>query len=692
MGLLAGLLALVVAGPASADMLLFDTGVNPDRGHTPISELSYEVIVDGQDGYRADVRVRVALKNDSLRPQDVVLNMALPRGSVIEGLRVARNGNWTLGKTTKRATGRHGRRRPGTFFAHYLAPKLPGDLPGAQLVGFALDPGSTTQVELSLKVAPEIRGTHWELALPGRGDKSLGLAKTRRVVVRTKQFWVDGQANAGKPMLESPADDGVRVTWNVARTGKPQPRRPLHADLETLASPDQKGGTFRMYLQPGVAKTMRPDHVVVVLDRSRSTAPAFHRAAVELLEKLGQQLPATTFDVVSFARTATAVMGEEPPRRWPTLRQQDKIATVAQALDQGFQQQGTNIAAALSLTATRLKSRAAKRPLVIVLTDGMMPVSTAPKKVQQQLNQVLGRRAAPEILFLVDEPLLQTSTLDADHPIAKLASVLKARIRLQSLASNYLDIRALLTAPAVISDIKAIVPRSVALTGPVPTGLVAGSVTVVEGSYRGRRPPQIQLRGRARGRTVATTAKLHTQVRPKPAWAATTQVAELANAIQDGLVLPPWYSRNQHHRAMLSIINAGRGGLQRRGFLDERIFRNYLGTRVYPRAQACYNRALARNQFLSGRVVIEVEVGKGEVMHASLAQTQLNRDDGEFLHCLGEAAWALEIPAGEADLEIYRVRYPLVFHSPKSGRSRIERDPLGEGTFERLLSGPEGDG
>ncbi len=38
-------------------------------------------------------------------------------------------------------------------------------------------------------------------------------------------------------------------------------------------------GRFRAYLRLGAAPPPRPDHVVVVLDRSRSTAPDLHRDA-----------------------------------------------------------------------------------------------------------------------------------------------------------------------------------------------------------------------------------------------------------------------------------------------------------------------------------------------------------------------------------------------------------------------------
>jgi hypothetical protein len=64
--------------------------------------------------------------------------------------------------------------------------------------------------------------------------------------------------------------------------------------------------------------------------------------------------------------------------------------------------------------------------------------------------------------------------------------------------------------------------------------------------------------------------------------------------------------------------------------------------------------------------------------------------DPAFERCLLEAAWMLDIPAGKLDDQIYRVRYPLVFNPPRTGRPSLSEDPLGAGTVEMLLGGPRG--
>ncbi|MBK7826338.1 hypothetical protein [Nannocystis sp.] len=46
----------------------------------------------------------------------------------------------------------------------------------------------------------------------------------------------------------------------------------------------------------------------------------------------------------------------------------------------------------------------------------------------------------------------------------------------------------------------------------------------------------------------------------------------------------------------------------------------------------------------------------------------------------------LDIPAGNLDDQIYRVRYPLVFNPPKTGRPSLDEGRLGSGTVELLLN------
>ncbi|HGG57394.1 MAG TPA: hypothetical protein ENK31_06315, partial [Nannocystis exedens] len=60
------------SAPAVADSLIVDPLVNTERSYIPFEELSYELIVEGMVGFRADLRLRTALHNHSAREQDMV--------------------------------------------------------------------------------------------------------------------------------------------------------------------------------------------------------------------------------------------------------------------------------------------------------------------------------------------------------------------------------------------------------------------------------------------------------------------------------------------------------------------------------------------------------------------------------------------------------------------------------------------
>ncbi|HFE45022.1 MAG TPA: VWA domain-containing protein, partial [Nannocystis exedens] len=490
------------SAPAVADSLIVDPLVNTERSYIPFEELSYELIVEGMVGFRADLRLRTALHNHSAREQDMVLSLALPRGAEIHGLRVARAGEWHEGIATKLA-GEPGRSDPGTIFVRQLPPEERGDLPGAELVAFSLAPGSTTQIELQLLVPPRMRGDRWELTLPERGESPLGLARQRRVIVHNaREFWVNDESNhqgtTQQPMLPSRASDRVILAWPATPSQSDgRSRTPtLSSRYEVTAAADRSGGDFRLYLRLGATSALHPDHVVVIVDRSKSTAPSMHRAAFAMISALFDALPEkTTFDTISFARRPQALIDDSHSK----VHDRDARGRLASALDAGARQQGTNLAAAFAMAGKRLHSRGAKRPLIIVVTDGMLPLSITPQQAEKALAEGLGVRAHsrtwPEILFAVDEPMLAQRGLNPDHPVARMAAGLGARISLETLEQKTGSVKDLLSAPQVLRNLTLTLPKHAVLHQAAPAGLVAGNFVVLRGSYRGSRPPQPRIRG-----------------------------------------------------------------------------------------------------------------------------------------------------------------------------------------------------
>lgn len=708
---------LAVPATARADSLQIDLQVNPERGFQVVQELSYEVIVVGSDGYLADLRLRVALHNASNREQDTVLSLAIPRGAELLGLQVARDGVWSPGKPAGIAAD-PGRREPGTVVVRPIAPVADGDLPGVEIVAFSLDPSTTTQVELQLRAPVRLRGDRWELELPGRGDEREGLAGERRVLVKpgsgkpkpakptseapTPQFWVDGSSNAGQPYLVTQPEDRTVVSWPIEQVAKASSKaaglRPLEAHLAVLPDGEtSRSGRFRLHLRLGSTAPPHPDHILVLVDRSRSTTPSMHREAMAAVGGLFDALPAgLTFDAISFARKARPLLPENTTyaggAAFPDVHDKPARERVAAVLDAGSREQGTDLAAALTLAGQRIVARNPKRPLIVVITDGMLPLGAGAGPLGQVFTASLGKRRGdrPELVFLVDEPLLVRTGIAADHPIAQLAAGLGARISLANLAQygqggGEAFARNLLRAPGVLQDLDIGLPPQAVLEDSPPAGLVAGNAIVLAGTYSNG-VPAVRVRGKL--------GKTRPQLRPKPmkmtpapaALVASVRPAGPAQAIAEGFTVPPWYGRKHQRTARLGITWAGRGRHEDRGHLDEKIFRRYLGTRVFPRARVCYNQALTRNQQIGGRVVFEFEVGKGEVMLATTELAGLTARDAGFERCLLEAAWMLDIPAGNLDDQIYRVRYPLVFNPPKTGRPALDEGALGSGTVEMLLN------
>ena len=687
-----------LAGPVRADTLQIDLQANPERGFQVVEELAYEVIVDGTDGYRADLRLRIALHNASNREQDAVLSLALPRGAEIHGLQVAQGGVWSPSKVAGIAA-EPGRRDPGSVLVRLLAPVTAGELPGAEIVAFSLDPTSTTQVELQLKVPIRLQGDRWELELPGRGDERTGLARDRRIIVKAPRFWVDGASNNGELFLITQPDERTLVSWPLeqgSRAGGQGTQAPLDAHVAAVPDgPGARAGRFTLSLRLGPTAPVRPDHVVLVVDRSRSTAPAMHREAFAAVAALFDALPVgLTFDAISFARRARPLLAEGAG--WPEVHDRAARERIAGALDAGSREQGTDLAAALALAGQRIVARGAKRPLILVITDGMLPPGAGPEPIAAVFQASLGKRhdIRPELLFLIEEPLLARTGINPEHPIATIAAGLGARISLASLAQHGSDsadavARAMLSAPGVLRDLQVTVPRHAVLDDPAPAGLVAGNVVVLAGSYTGR-PPALRVRGRLGAARAQRSPRPELRPTPPAALVATMRPSGPDQAAAEGFALPPWYGRRYQRSARMDISWAGRGRGDERGHLDEKIFRRYLGTRVFPRARACYNLALGRSQTLGGRVTFAFEVGKGEVMLATADAAGMTERDPAFENCLLEAAWMLDIPAGKLDQQIYRVRYPLVFNPPKTGRPPMAEEPPGTSTVELLLGGPRG--
>jgi hypothetical protein len=64
---------------------------------------------------------------------------------------------------------------------------------------------------------------------------------------------------------------------------------------------------------------------------------------------------------------------------------------------------------------------------------------------------------------------------------------------------------------------------------------------------------------------------------------------------------------------------------------------------------------------------------------AGLIQSELSHADDKLLVCLEGAAWAMDVPAGNLDTQVYVINYPLEFVAPTGGQpphTGETRDPM----------------
>lgn len=681
---------LAAPGVASADQLSAEQE-DGEQGYDAVEELSYEAIVEATDGYSSMLLIRTALHNASLSPRDAVASLALPATSQLRGIRVARDGAWTDGAATL-VHEQPGRRDPGAVFARSMPPPERGGLPAAEVVAFGLEPNSTIQIELTVAVYPRLRGNNWELDLPARGHSEVNLARDRRVLVKGLQkdepFWCEETSNRGKPYIVTSGRDGITVKW-PAHLAK-QKLLESHYEL-TPGPPGFDDGEFRIYLRLGQTAPPRPDHVALVVDRSLSTSSMLQGQTLRMFTTLLDHLPAgTTFDAMGFSREVVPFI-ELGDQAAPKVGNAPARTALSRALDANEREAGTDLVDTLVTAVKRTQAQRAKRPMIMIVTDGMLPISVEPEQVRRAFDAAVGRRGRrPEVLFVVDDPLLVRSGLDPSHPMARIAAELGARISLETVGQLQRTADAgLLAAPHVMGELELELPSNMVLDHPPPGGLVAGNFALVTGRYVGSPASAVEVEGSFAGKKVSSRVRADEQERLPQALVAMVGGAP-DEAASEGFVRPPWYALEDERTARQGIAQAGRGGVERKGYLDRKIFRHYLTTRVLPRARVCYNHALRRDPAQAGRAVLSMEIAKGEVMLAGAGEVDLRSEDAKFVECLKEAAWALDIPAGKLDDKIYVLRYPVRLVPPEGSERADVVEGLSEDQMMELMAAPVG--
>lgn len=667
---------IALSTSARADNLVTESARGYE-GYSAVEELSYEIFVEPSTKRpgRATVFVRQTLHNSANEMHDAVSTLGVPPSARVVGLKVARNGQWHEGLDADVAPRNDaGQRSPGEVFAQLVPPAQTGAVGAIEIVTYGIEGNATVQVEVELDVPVAVRGKRWELELPPRGRQTSVLNSERRISVRglgDEHFWVDGIDSGGDPTIVVDHDEFPLIQWPAHLNKGPT----LASNLEVTPDSFGEGGRFRLQVRLGQDRVTTPQHVVLLIDQSSSTDAKLQKHTRTMVRELFGQLPGTTtFDAIAFHRTATPLVSSEDG--YGSVDDPNDVGELDRALASGEQHEGSDLSQALELAATRMKARGAKKTAIVVVTDGMMPTGPGAEDMESRFAQALGKQRRPELIFMVDDPLLHQRGVPGDHPVAKVAARLGARVTLQDLArTDQANDAPLLAAPRVLGQLSLKLPKGVTLDAPLPNAMIAGQYVVIEGHYEAKAPRSLRLKGRLGKKSLSVTAKARRAGKVPDAVAASldpeTDKTALAEA---GFAFPEWYTRNAMQASRVAIERAGRNAAPARGSLTSDIFLRYLRQRVLPRSQACYRSAVNRDPRISGRVTFDFEIGKGEVMLASVAATELSQQDESFESCLEQAAWSMRVPKSSLDDQIYRVRYPVRFHAPEDAPNTVKSD------------------
>jgi hypothetical protein len=456
------------------------------------------------------------------------------------------------------------------------------------------------------------------------------------------------------------------------------------------------------------------ERVILIVDRSRSLGASGVAAARTLADHmLAAASRGAVVDAVVFDRRARPVVGRLGPDR-AALR-----AGLGKWLGTPATESGTDLGSALAEAAGLLRRAGAPAPasevarggapasLIVILTDGMLPLQLDGERARAQLGTlaIAESRVVPVVLVPDGAPVP-----DLEHgPLADLARATGGRVlavRQGEAAQRGPRLWSEVGQPAPFDGIQ-IGWRGAVVTSAAqaPARLESGEGLLLLGWYHGARPGAVSVQAELRGRAVSARLRpaggtlvraalpLALVQRPAvellaPAAAAGADaeararielvraghragVATEATALvlldprdgfaRDRLALASKWGAGHYRRfpppaeRRLGEVQAQDAekrparpatpatGQRRTGELDRRMVEQLMKRHVVPRARLCYQQALRREPKLAGTVVIELEMARGEVQFARVARS--TAASSSLSSCLIDAAYATPVPA-----------------------------------------------
>ncbi len=667
-----------------------------------VKEISHTVLAN-VTGLMAHTTVTRSLRSTSSSPEEGILTFRTPPGTVVVSLSVRLGRRWVTAallqaKAVRRVV-KNTRGLPSRFDPAWL------EMTGVnryRLRVYPVPPKGAIRVRYSYVHPVTLRWGRRVFVYPRRGSaRNLATAMvtvqdrpvfSRRA--RRYQLRVAAKTTLEKPLadLAIGAQQPVRAALFVAPpkraavNGRPR-LHPGHALLLVQGN-------------PGASRRRWGTDVVFLVDRSRSMWPNSHRTASAVIRRILKTLGRRTrFGLVAYHRKAKQLTGRL------TWAKPGAITRALRGLARVGLANGTRLADGLRKSYSLWSKRAsARRRLLVILTDGLLPEREAAGIVWPKAPK------STEILILQGRPFSGLTHQVRQGPLATLArqrggvayafdprahedgSTEGDKASHQAAAK----LAASLARPGRLSDLSLHLGGKKIWLAQKDLALLGGFL-----QYRkltGTSPKQATLKFGYWGRRHT----LHIAARTMPAQWAKRLITLYGSAVDRGvhekrslIVVNPadafgrdrlrfalrWGGRFFRRMAPPGALDLPVGPFTRTGGaakpptvtskisagrLTKSIVKRLLTKGYLKRATRCYQATGPR--FKKGRVVLYLDLTRGEVTdvwlaHSTLKNPVLNR-------CLIQAAYALRVARSWGDETLYRVTYPMRFRP--SSKSAVE--------------------
>lgn len=406
-----------------------------------------------------------------------------------------------------------------------------------------------------------------------------------------------------------------------------------------------------------MAKATAPDRVLLLVDRSRSAGQggvsAERRLAREMIEALP---PSVKFNAILFGGKAEPLF---PLSRMPT---REALDTLVSAADPNRLENGTDVVGALGRVRALLDADGgAGQAWVVLITDGALPESQTRERMQAGLAAPSG--ANPKVLVLLvrqhgDEEVPGASLTE----YAGFARSFGGMVRVVTPGNPRENARAVVAAMAKGGDLLEVKLEGRRLADAIAPG--AGASLALDTGARLPRETRIRISGRALESDVqADIAPVLVKREWVDALVENTGAKRRAwSGATDGIAVTVLPGPPSEHKPVADGVVRGR--------MDPGVLRNTLALAFLPRARACYlSRRVAKagDQYLRGRLKLELTLERGELHEALVRSSTLGKPDIE--DCVRAAAWAIDYPRPMHRDAPTIANVNLVF-APRTGRER----------------------